>query len=41
MKEELKTNMEHYYEQTMNLLETLDKSAPEYTKAFIEFLEQV
>jgi len=40
MKKEFKANMEHYYEQTIDLIETLEKSAPEYTKAFIEFVEQ-
>ncbi len=40
MKKELKADMEHYYEQTMDLIETLNKSAPEYTKAFMEFAEQ-
>lgn len=40
MKKELKANMEHYYEQTIDLIETLDKLAPEYPKAFIEFVEQ-
>jgi len=40
MKKELKANMEHYYEQIMSHIETLNKSAPEYTKAFGEFAKQ-
>ena len=40
MKEQLRANMEHYYQQTIDLIETLNKSAPEYTKAFMEFAEQ-
>ncbi len=40
MKKDLRTNMEHYYEQTRSLIETLDKSAPEYTRSFREFAKQ-
>ena len=40
MKKESTANMEHYYEQTRSLIETLDKSAPEYTRSFREFAKQ-